>query len=139
MGQTPTRAFISFDFDNNENEKNLFAGQAKNSRTPFNIQDWSSKSSLPQSQWETLVSEKINKCNLLIVLVGQRMGTASGVAKEISFARISNVPFFGVYVGGANSNSALPSGLARNRVIAWDWNGIANAIDQMMGEGKNIQ
>mgnify|MGYP003396036294 FL=1 len=46
------RVFISFDFDHNETEKYLFAGQAKNSKTPFNIEDWSSKSHLPQSQWE---------------------------------------------------------------------------------------
>jgi hypothetical protein len=42
------RAFISFDFDNNLTEKNLFVGQAKNSRTPFSIEDWSSKESLPK-------------------------------------------------------------------------------------------
>ncbi|SKA70028.1 hypothetical protein SAMN02745702_01265 [Desulfobaculum bizertense DSM 18034] len=42
--------FIRFDFDHNETEKNLFVGQAKNSKTPFSIQDWFSKSSFPQSQ-----------------------------------------------------------------------------------------
>ena len=34
------RSFISFDFDHNETEKNLFVGQSKNSKTPFSIQDW---------------------------------------------------------------------------------------------------
>ena len=41
------RAFISFDYDHNQDEKVLFAGQAKNSRTPFSIQDWSAKSPMP--------------------------------------------------------------------------------------------
>ena len=36
------RAFISFDFDHNELQRNLFVGQSKNSRTPFSIEDWSS-------------------------------------------------------------------------------------------------
>ncbi|CSA62602.1 Uncharacterised protein [Vibrio cholerae] len=49
------RAFISFDFDHNVTQKNLFVGQSKNSKTPFAIEDWSSKSSLPQSQWEALI------------------------------------------------------------------------------------
>ena len=31
------RAFISFDVDHDSNEKVLFAGQAKNSKTPFSI------------------------------------------------------------------------------------------------------
>lgn len=52
------RAFISFDFDHNETEKNLFVGQSKNSKTPFSIQDWSAKSSMPQSEWEKIVKER---------------------------------------------------------------------------------
>ena len=131
------RVFISFDFDNNSTEKILFVGQIKNSRTPFNAQDWSSKTELPQAQWEKLLKEKVGKCHLMIVLVGKSMGSATGVATEIRFAQDQNVPFFGVYVDGAGTSSTLPSGLARNRTIAWDWDKIAGAVDQMMGEGKN--
>lgn len=131
------RAFISFDFDHNETEKNLFVGQSKNSKTPFSIQDWSAKSSMPQSQWEAIVKEKINKSNMLIVLVGKTMASATGVAKEIQMAKDQNVPVFGVYVGGADSTSNLPDGLARNRTIKWNWDDIAAAVKQMMGEGKN--
>ena len=64
------RAFISFDVDHDSDQKVLFVGQAKNSKTPFSIQDWSAKSSMPQSQWEAIVKDKINKCNMVIVLVG---------------------------------------------------------------------
>ena len=131
------RAFISFDFDNNRIDKELFVGQIKNSRTPFFAQDWSSKSVLPQATWERELYDKIGKCHLMIVLVGRSMGAAFGVHKEITFADQQNVPFFGVYVDGANSYSTLPSGLARNRTIEWNWGTIASAIDQMMNEGKN--
>ena len=131
------RAFISFDFDHNETEKILFVGQAKNSKTPFSIQDWSAKSSMAQSQWEAIVKDKINKSNILIVLVGKTMASASGVVKEIKMAKEQNVPVFGVYVGGAGTSSNLPDGLARNRTISWDWESIASAIKQLMGEGKN--
>lgn len=131
------RVFISFDFDHDETEKNLFVGQSRNSKTPFSIEDWSSKSSLPQVQWEALITSKINKCNMLIVLSGKTMASAGGVSKEIAMAKNQNIPVFGVYVDGANSSSNLPAGLARNRTISWNWDGIANAIKQMMGEGKN--
>ena len=131
------RAFISFDFDHDETEKNLFIGQSKNSNTPFSIEDWSSKSSLPQHQWEALIKDKINKCNMLIVLSGKTMASASGVAKEIAMAKEQNVPVFGVYVDGANTTSNLPTGLTRGRTISWNWDAIASAIDQMMTEGKN--
>ena len=130
-------AFISFDFDHDVTEKNLFVGQSRNSNTPFTIEDWSAKASMPQARWEALVKTKINKCNILIVLVGKTMASASGVVKEIAMAKANNVPIFGVYVDGANTNSNLPTGLARNRVISWKWDRIANAIDQTMSEKKN--
>jgi hypothetical protein len=134
------RAFISFDFDHNESSRNLFVGQAKNdSPTPFTVADWSSHSALSQSQWEAQIKAKINQCHLMIVLVGRSMATASGVAKEIQFAKAGNVPVFGVYVDSANSSSTLPTGLARNRVIKWTWADIGAAITQMMGEGKNAK
>jgi hypothetical protein len=131
------RAFISFDFDNNKTEKDLFMGQAYNSRTPFNIEDWSSRTHLPQKEWEDLIKGKIKKCNMLIVLAGKKTSSASGVEKEISFAKDNDVPVFGVYVGGAGSATALPDGLKRYRTIAWEWDEIADWIDQCMKEGKN--
>jgi hypothetical protein len=131
------RAFISFDFDHNLDSKVLFAGQAKHSATPFSIQDWSSKSTLPQAEWEELIKSKVNNCNLLIVLVGKSMGSASGVAKEIAFAKDHDVPAFGVFVDGATSSSTFPTGLAASRTISWNWGSIAAWIDLMMTEGKN--
>lgn len=131
------RVFISFDFDHNENQKKLFVGQSINSRTPFSIQDWSAKASMPQNQWETIVEDKIKKCNMLIVLVGKNMASAEGVKKEIQMAIRNNVPIFGVYVDDANPQSNLPTGLQRNRTIPWEWEKIASAISQVMTEGKN--
>ena len=138
MAMSNPRAFASFDFDHNATDKILFAGQATSeSPTPFTVQDWSSKTALPQAQWEALVKAKIAKTNMLIVLVGKYMASATGVAKEIAMAKELNVPIFGVYVGGADSTSTLPAGLQRNRTIPWRWSGIAAAVDQMMTEGKN--
>jgi hypothetical protein len=133
------RAFISFDVDNNSNEKMLFAGQAWHSKTPFSHEDWSVKEPMAQSQWEALVKAKINKTHFMIVLVGKHMATATGVVKEIAMAKAQDVPIFGVYVAGADASSTLPTGLARGRVIAWTWDGVASAVTQMMGEGKNAK
>ena len=134
------RAFISFDFDHDEASKNLFVGQGKkDSPTPFTVEDWSSKSALPESQWETLIKKKLNACHLMIVLVGRYTGSAYGVRKEIQFARDCNVPYFGVYVDGAGSSSTLPTGLSRNRVVTWTWVNVAAGINQMMTEGKNAR
>lgn len=132
------RAFVSFDFDHDENQRNLFAGQArKDSPTPFTVQDWSSKSSLPQATWEAEIKKKIAATNMCIVLVGRSISSAGGVAKEVAMAKSQNVPVFGVYVDGAGTTSTLPNGLQRNRTMPWDWKLIAAAVEQTMGEGKN--
>jgi hypothetical protein len=132
------RAFLSFDFDHDSTSRTLFAGQAKSdSPTPFTLEDWSSKSVLPEKEWEDLMADKISNCHMMIVLVGKSMGSAYGVVAEIAMAKDKNVPCFGVYVDGAGSSSTMPTGLARNRTISWNWKSIGGAIDQMMGEGKN--
>jgi hypothetical protein len=92
---------------------------------------------MAQSKWEEIVKEKINKCNMVIVLSGKTMASATGVAKEIAMAKDQDVPVFGVYIDGANTSSNLPKGLQRNRTIAWKWDKISDAIDQMMTKGKN--
>ena len=43
---TKTKVFISFDFDNDQDLKILFAGQAKHEDTPFEIADISVKEEL---------------------------------------------------------------------------------------------
>lgn len=132
------RAFISFDFDHNEESRRLFVGQGKSdSPTPFTIGDWSSKEALAQSDWEAKIKDKIGRCNMVIVLVGRSMATATGVVKEIAMAKELDVTIFGVYVHGATSTSTLPTGLQRNRTIGWTWTGIAAAVNQMMTEGKD--
>lgn len=134
-----SRAFISFDFDHNENEKNLFVGQGKHPDTPWEIADWSAKVVMPQSQWEHIVEEKINRCNMVIVLVGGYMASATGVAKEIQMTQRNDVPLFGVYIGGASQQSTLPAGLPRSRTITWTWDNVADAVRRMMTEGKNVR
>ncbi|QNE43958.1 hypothetical protein F1C15_09220 [Frigoribacterium sp. NBH87] len=132
------RAFLSFDFDHDATSRVLFAGQAKkDSPTPFTVQDWSSKRSLPEAQWERLIAAKIAATNVLIVLVGPTTYTATGVVKEIAFAKAANVPIFGVYVNGAGALTPLPTGLQRNRTIGWTWKAVAAVVDQALGEGKN--
>lgn len=132
------RAFVSFDFDHNEPSRNLFAGQAKrDSPTPFTVQDWSSRTTLPEPTWEREMKKRIAATHMCIVLVGKSMSSAIGVAAEIAMAKDQNVPIFGVYVDGAGALSTLPSGLARNRTVEWKWDKIAAMVDLAMTEGKN--
>jgi len=133
------RAFVSFDFDNDAGTRILFVGQGKEkSPTPFSVADWSSKTALAQRTWQQTIEAKIARCNFVVVLVSPTSHKAAGVVKEIAMAKRKDTPVFGVYVAGAGVRTRLPLGLARNRTITWTWKGIAQAIKQMMGEGKNV-
>lgn len=101
------RAFVSFDFDHDPVQRILFAGQARSdSPTPFTVQDWSSKTSLPQAQWERLISQKISATHMCIVLVGQATSAATGVVKEIAMAKAHNVPTWRIRGRGWFGNGA---------------------------------
>jgi len=101
------------------------------------VRGWSSKEALPQKTWEQTIREKIGHTNMVIVLVGKYMRSATGVVKEIAMAKELTVPVFGVYVNGAGGLSALPDGLGRSRVVAWEWDKIAAMVNQVMTGGKN--
>ncbi|TQS44859.1 TIR domain-containing protein [Cryptosporangium phraense] len=134
------RAFISFDFDNDRVAKHLFAGQATSkSPTPFATEDWSSKGALPQREWERLIRAKINRCHLVIVLVGRQAASASGVVKEIQMARDLGIPYFGVYVSGADARTPLPRGLARNAVVPWTWPTVARMVDDCLRARRGVR
>ena len=74
---------------------------------------------------------------MLIVLVGQKSHLATGVVREITFAKEHNIPVFGIYVGNAGITTGLPEGMMRSRVCNWKWNEIASWVDQCMKEEKN--
>lgn len=57
------RAFISFDFDHDEELRNTLVGQAKMSDSPFAIVDWSVKERL-LGNWKEKVRERIRKTDL---------------------------------------------------------------------------
>jgi len=122
------RAFISFDFDNDIQLKNLLSGQAKNSDTPFIFDDWSVKEPFPQSTWKSDVRTKIKQCDFLMVLIGQNTYQCSGVLEEIKIANEENIPTFGIYE--QNKIYYVPEGLNK-RFIAWTWPNITTAINNL--------
>jgi hypothetical protein len=130
------RAFISFDFDNDIQLKNLLSGQAKNPDTPFFYDDWSVKEPFPQSTWKSDVRTKIKQCDFLMVLIGQNTYQCSGVLEEIKIANEENIPSFGVYsqsvVFYQNGQGYInvPQGLDK-RYFEWTWPNLTAAINSL--------
>ena len=87
------RVFISFDFDHDEDLKNLLVGQAKNEDSPFEIYDWSVKEELT-GDWKEKVRERIKKVGVVAVICGEYTDSASGVSVEVKIAQEEEKPYF---------------------------------------------
>src|SRR3972149_7457619 len=87
------RVFISFDYDHDEDLKNLLVGQAKNDDSPFEISDWSLKEELI-GDWKEKVRKIIKKVSVVIVICGEYTDSASGVSAELKIAQDEEIPHF---------------------------------------------
>src|SRR2546428_4150949 len=86
------RAFISFDYDHDDDLRTLLVGQAKNPDTPFNVADWSIKEA--SSDWQERARARIRRVEQVVVICGQYTDLAKGVNVEIALARDEKRPYF---------------------------------------------
>lgn len=121
------RAFISFDFDHDEDLRNLLAGQAKNPDTPFAIQDRSVKDLLT-GDWKEKVRARIRNTDLTIIICGEYTHTASGVATELAITREENKPYFLLW-GRTDKTCTKPStAKADDKIYKWTWDNLKALI-----------
>lgn len=121
------RAFISFDFDHDEDLRNLLAGQAKNSDTPFDMQNWSVKEAM-SGDWKEKVRQRIRQTDLTIVICGQWTHLAVGVAIELQITREEGNPYFLLW-GRSSANCTKPtSALATDKIYNWTWDNLKALI-----------
>lgn len=121
------RAFISFDFDHDEDLRNLLVGQAKNPDSPFDIADWSVKEPLT-GNWKEKVRERIRKTDLTIVICGEWTHTATGVAEELRITREEGKPYFLLW-GRSEKNCTKPkTALDSDKIYKWTWDNLKKLI-----------
>lgn len=89
---TKTRVFISYDYDHDQDLKNLLVGQSRHARSPFHIQDWSIK--YASKAWRFDARDRIRRVDRVIVICGHHTHQAVGVSAEIEIAREEQVPYF---------------------------------------------
>ena len=111
-----TRVFVGFDYDNDARLKDLLIGQSKNPDSPFEVQDWSVKTSSPG--WRADAKNRIARSSQVIVLCGRHMRTASGVNVEIELARETSTPYF---LLAGYSDSTRPAAAANDKLYEWTW------------------
>jgi len=124
---TAKRAFISFDFDHDEDLRNLLVGQAKHPDTPFAIQDWSVKAPMT-GDWKAKVRARIRSTDLTIVICGAATHTAAGVATELAITREEAIPYFLLWGRSDKSCTKPTNALASDKIYQWTWENLKSLI-----------
>lgn len=120
------RIFTSFAIED-ERMRDLFVGQARAKRVPYELVDMSVKEPWSDS-WKTRCRSKIRGCEGVVALITQHLKRADGARWEIKCAKEEGVPVIGVYIGGATASDA-PVELDGIRKITWTWDGIASFVN----------
>ncbi|MDE2916658.1 MAG: TIR domain-containing protein [Paracoccaceae bacterium] len=121
------RAFISFDFDYDEELRNALVGQAKNPDSPFNIADWSVQEAFT-GNWKEKVRDRIRRTDLTIVICGVHTHGAKGVAAELTITREERNPYF-LLKGRPNKTCTKPAmALDSDKIYKWTWENLKRLI-----------
>lgn len=121
------RAFISFDFDHDEDLRNLLAGQAKHPDSPFEIKDRSLKEPLT-GDWKEKVRRRMDNIDVVIVICGESTYTAAGVAAELTIARDAKKPYFLLWGRNGKNCTKPTTTLASDKVYNWTWDNLKALI-----------
>jgi hypothetical protein len=122
-----TRAFISFDYDHDDDLRTMLVGQSKHSDTPFAIADYSLKEPL-SGDWKTKIRSRIRGVDVVIVICGEYTYTASGVAAELQIAREEHKPYFLLW-GRSGKNCTKPStALPTDKIYNWTWSNLKELV-----------
>lgn len=124
--QQKKKVFVSFDFDNDQFLRDSLIGQSKNNGSPFDMEDWSVKTPWNQSEWKEKCLAKIKKCDLVIVMVGEKTRLCEGVQAEIKMAKEAKVPVVGVK-GYSDKICLKPEGL--EGYYNWTWENIKKLVE----------
>jgi len=117
------RTFISFDYDNDVDLKNLLVGQAKNEDTPFEIVDLSIKEAISED-WQKKARSRIKGCDIVIVICGEHTDTAKGVSAELKIALEEKVNYFLLWGRSDKACKKPSSAKDDDKIYKWTWDNL---------------
>ena len=122
------RVFVSFDFDHDEDLRNLLIGQARHPGSPFEVTDYSVRE--PETgDWEGKIRARMRRVSQVAVICGLHTDTATGVAAEVRIAREEALPYF-LLAGRADGGNVRPvSALQDDKMYRWTWENLKRLID----------
>lgn len=126
-GSSKTKVFISFDYDNDSDLKNLLVGQSKNDDTPFDMVDYSIKEEL-SGDWKEKVRARIKKVEQVIIICGEHTDTASGVNVELGIAQDEEMPYFLLWGRNSKTCKKPKNAKSSDKIYEWTWDNLKSLI-----------
>ena len=117
------RVFTSFDFDYDEDLRNLLVGQSKNPDSPFEMADWSLKEPFT-GDWKEKIRTRIKKCDLVIVICGEHTDKATGVNEELRITQEESVPYFLLYGHSGKTCVKAKTAKSSDKIYKWTWDNL---------------
>ena len=127
MAWAKKRVFVSFDFDNDKALKDFIIGQSRNPDSPFEVADWSMKERTLRLSWEDEARERINRSDVVIVMVGNSTYKAPGVLKEVKMAREAGKPVYQIIGYRDSKPTPVPDA---GRLLRWNWENLKKLFSQ---------
>lgn len=122
------RAFISFDFDNDEDLRNLLVGQSLHSDTPFEMKDRSIKEHLT-GDWKEKIRRRMENIDVVIVICGEHTDKAVGVSHELEIAKLARKPYFLLWGRSSKTCKKPSSADPSDKIYNWTWDNLKALID----------
>lgn len=122
-----TRMFTAFDFDHDEDLRNLLVGQSKKPDSPFEMADWSVKEAMT-GDWKAKVRTRIRKVDQVVVLCGEHTDMASGVSAELSIAQEEDKPYFLLWGRSSKTCKKPKSAKSSDKIYKWTWDNLKDMI-----------
>ena len=122
-----SRVFTSFDFDYDEDLRNLLVGQSKNPDSPFEMADWSVKEPMT-GDWKKKVRERIKKTDQMIVICGEHTDKATGVSVEVGIAQEANLSYFLLSGRKDKTNKKPKAASSSDKMYKWTWDNLKALI-----------
>ncbi len=113
------RVFISFDYDNDLDLKNLLVGQSRNEDSPFDISDWSIKVASPD--WKAEARRHIRASDTVGVICGEHTDKATGVSVEVEIAQAEDIPYFLLQGRSSKTCKKPKSTRSEDKMYPWTW------------------
>ena len=120
-------AFISFDYDHDNDLRGNLVTQAKRDDSPFSITDWSVKEPFDE-HWRRKVRDIIERVSLIIVICGEHTHQAKGVEAEVTMVQQAGKPYF-LLKGRRHKTCTRPkSASKKNKIHPWTWSTLKGLI-----------